>query len=149
MKPEEQHDLFENLHLVPDNVLAVLETFDENGNEYTELARLAKECEALGYTFDYYLTAEPFNLRKLSTRTVIYGVNYNFEVTHIAKIINNTKDAAELIIDEMYDKGLPNDDNTENYDCITFDNNADCMRWIKKHHLSTVLTLTILIAAEK
>ena len=48
-------DLFETPELIPDEVQAVLETFDEDsGNTYFELARLLNEIEPFGYIFDYY-----------------------------------------------------------------------------------------------
>jgi hypothetical protein len=59
-------DLFETPELIPNEVQAVLETFDEDcANTYTELARIVLEIEAFGYTFDYYLDAEPYGLRPI------------------------------------------------------------------------------------
>ena len=57
-------DLFETPELIPSEVQAILETFDEeSANTYLELARLVNELEDIGYTFDYYLDAEPYGLR--------------------------------------------------------------------------------------
>jgi hypothetical protein len=56
-------DLFETLELIPNNVMSILETFEDN--TYDECDRIQNELEQIGYTFDYYLDAEPFNLRKL------------------------------------------------------------------------------------
>ena len=56
-------DLFETPHLIPHEVQAVLETFSEDANSYWELARIQKQVEKLGYTFDYGLDAEPYYLR--------------------------------------------------------------------------------------
>jgi hypothetical protein len=59
-------DLFETPELIPVMVQAILETFNEDTkNTYRELARIVSELEPLGYTFDFYLDAEPFNLRKI------------------------------------------------------------------------------------
>ena len=59
-------DLFETPELIPYDVQAILESFDEESpNTYAELDRLVNELESIGYTFDYGLDAEPFNLRKL------------------------------------------------------------------------------------
>jgi hypothetical protein len=63
-------DLFETPELIPDEVQAVLETFDENVDPYKELARLVNEIEPLGYTFDYYLDAEPYGLRPIEVELV-------------------------------------------------------------------------------
>ncbi len=62
---DEIEDLFETPELIPDEVQAVLETFDEDADSYRELARLLDELEPLGYIFSYYLDAEPYWLRKI------------------------------------------------------------------------------------
>ena len=57
-------DLFETPELMPSEVQAILETFDEDtSNTYLELDRLVNELENIGYTFDYYLDADPYGLR--------------------------------------------------------------------------------------
>jgi hypothetical protein len=59
-------DLFETPDLMPIDVQIVLESFDEDApNTYHELQRLVDEIEPLGYTFDYYLDAEPYGLRPI------------------------------------------------------------------------------------
>jgi hypothetical protein len=59
-------DLFETPDLIPIDVQIVLESFDEDcANTYHELDRLLSELEPLGYTFDYYLNAEPYGLRPI------------------------------------------------------------------------------------
>ena len=64
-------DLFETPELIPDNVQAVLETFNEDcTNTYHELDRLLIEIEPMGYTFDYYLDAEPYGLRPIDMELV-------------------------------------------------------------------------------
>ena len=57
-------DLFETPELIPSEVQAILESFDEDKpNTYLELHRLVNELENIGYTFDYYLDADPYGLR--------------------------------------------------------------------------------------
>ncbi len=64
-------DLFETPELIPDEVQAVLETFNEYcDNTYLELERLLRNIEPLGYTFDYYLDAEPYGLRPIGMELV-------------------------------------------------------------------------------
>ena len=64
-------DLFETPELIPDNVQAVLETFNEDcTNTYHELDRLLSEIEPMGYTIDYYLDAEPYGLRPIDMELV-------------------------------------------------------------------------------
>lgn len=62
-------DLFETPELIPSEVQAILETFDEDtSNTYLELDRLVNELENIGYTFDYYLDADPYGLRPNNVR---------------------------------------------------------------------------------
>jgi hypothetical protein len=62
-------DLFETPELIPDEVQAVLESFEEDsGNEYFELDRILAEIEPLGFTFDYYLDADPYGLRPIGVK---------------------------------------------------------------------------------
>lgn len=63
-------DLFETPELIPDNVQAVLETFNEDADSYHELDRILSEIEPMGYTFDYYLDAEPYGLRPINMELV-------------------------------------------------------------------------------
>lgn len=56
-------DLFETPELIPENIMRIILSFDENKDPYKELDRVKSECENNGYTFDYYLDCEPYNLR--------------------------------------------------------------------------------------
>jgi len=58
-------DLFETPELIPVMVQNIISTFNEDVDSYRELSRIVSELEPLGYTFDFYLDAEPFNLRKI------------------------------------------------------------------------------------
>lgn len=60
-------DLFETPELIPTNVQAILESFNEDDftNSYQDLEILLKLIEPLGYTFDYSLDAEPYGLRPI------------------------------------------------------------------------------------
>jgi hypothetical protein len=60
-------DLFETPELIPDAVQTILESFDEDApNTYLELDRLTHALNAIGYTFDYFLDAEPYGLRPIN-----------------------------------------------------------------------------------
>ena len=61
-------DLFETPELIPEEDQAVLETFDENADDYAELERILAEIEPLGYIFDYYLDANPYGLRPIGMK---------------------------------------------------------------------------------
>lgn len=58
-------DLFETPHLIPVNVKRVLDTFNEEADPYKELENVRYKVEKLGYTFEYYLDAEPYALRPI------------------------------------------------------------------------------------
>lgn len=58
-------DLFETPDLIPAEVNAVFEKYAPDGEwNYGLLSAALKDVELLGYTFDYYLDAVPFDLRK-------------------------------------------------------------------------------------
>lgn len=64
---DSEKDLFQKPELIPDDVKAVLSKWEEKwdeGDGYANCRNMQSELEELGYTFDYYLDAEPYNLRK-------------------------------------------------------------------------------------
>ena len=64
----EEVDLFTCIETLPPEVQAVLEKHQEGWEEsYTKCDELLKDLEPLGYTFDYYLDAAPYNLRLKTT----------------------------------------------------------------------------------
>lgn len=63
----ERLDLFEMFDLVPKRIRQIFATLDENKCGYKELDRIQKLIIPLGYTFDYYLDAVPYNLRKIKS----------------------------------------------------------------------------------
>jgi len=64
----EEPDLFETPELIPENVRAVFEKYCEHGElTYETILKLHTEVEQLGYTFEYYLDAVPYDLRKIET----------------------------------------------------------------------------------
>jgi hypothetical protein len=60
-------DLFEIPELIPDEVGLILETLEEGS--YDDIERILKEIKPLGYTFEYYLDAVPYGLRKIKNKT--------------------------------------------------------------------------------
>jgi len=62
-------DLFETPELIPTEAKAIMDTFnDYSGNEYLELDRIVNELNEIGYTFDFYLDAEPYGLRPINVK---------------------------------------------------------------------------------
>jgi len=59
-------DLFEQHETLPIEVQAILNRHLDGDNTYEQCASLVAELEAVGYTCEYGLDAEPYELRKLS-----------------------------------------------------------------------------------
>ena len=60
---DEPLDLFQHYHLLPQNVQDLLSKLGELDQTYEACNQLIEELEELGYTCDYTLSAEPYNLR--------------------------------------------------------------------------------------
>lgn len=58
-------DLFEQWELLPTEAQEILNKYSEHEQTYENCANMLKEFNAIGYTFEYYLDAEPYNLRKI------------------------------------------------------------------------------------
>lgn len=86
-------DLFETPELIPANVLEAFEKHNKEGEfTYAQLAEILKAVEALGYTFEYYLDAEPFNLRVRS------NLDYIIERSGV------TSDSDKELIEDAYNR---------------------------------------------
>ena len=60
-------DLFEDYENIPKEVDAIIKKYNYfEDATYKDLDECLKELEAIGYTFDYYLDAQPYNLRKIN-----------------------------------------------------------------------------------
>lgn len=58
-------DLFEHIETLPVEVQECIHSWDDITFNYENIKEFKKELETLGYTFDYYLDAQPFNLTKM------------------------------------------------------------------------------------
>ena len=58
-------DLFKTPEKLPAEVQEVLKKYEDWPGTYQACNDLLKELKPLGYEFDYYLDAEPYNLRKI------------------------------------------------------------------------------------
>lgn len=63
-KSELVADMFQHIETLPKEVQEVLEKYSEGDESYEVCANMLEEMENLGYTFEYYLDAEPYMLRK-------------------------------------------------------------------------------------
>jgi len=70
MEKLDQVDLFENHNLLPPEVLAIYDEFPDKLT-YEECACFLQRMEAVGYSFEYYLDALPFNLKKYTNKNNI------------------------------------------------------------------------------
>jgi hypothetical protein len=70
-KKVENVDLFD-LHYadLPTELVEVLNTYSEMDNTYENCGNLVDDLNKIGYTCDYYLDAEPYNLRKINENNV-------------------------------------------------------------------------------
>lgn len=62
-------DLFEQYETLPQEMQDLLAKWGEiieNDQSYDNCAKFLNEVEQHGYTFDYYLDAMPYNLRKIN-----------------------------------------------------------------------------------
>ena len=58
-------DLFEDYDDQPEEVQAILANYEMEDNDYETLQNLKAELESIGYTMDFGLDAEPYDLRKI------------------------------------------------------------------------------------
>jgi hypothetical protein len=67
---EEEIDLFEDYENIPDNVQAILEKNEDafETGDYKGLEKALKEMNKIGYTFDYYLDGQAYNLRPIGSK---------------------------------------------------------------------------------
>ena len=62
---EEEIDLFEDFGNLPSDVQAVIMKFEDSEQDYNTCQELVDALEEVGYTCEYGLSAEPYNLRKI------------------------------------------------------------------------------------
>lgn len=67
---EEGIDLFETPELIPPQVAEILDKYSDAFEEgdYRGLEMALKEIESVGYTFEYYLDGQPYDLRKIGQK---------------------------------------------------------------------------------
>lgn len=75
MEPENT-DLFARWNELPAEVQTILNSFQDN--TYAECERLLKTLKPLGYTFQYGLDGEPFNLMKIDSPIIVNGYKIEY-----------------------------------------------------------------------
>lgn len=70
MTTKEEKDLFQHYDLMPENLSKICEKWSEkeinHGLSYKDCEEFLKECELIGFTFEFGLSSEPYNLRKMT-----------------------------------------------------------------------------------
>ena len=61
-------DLFEQHEKQPTRLKAILKRYNLEDPDYITLEKMLKAVNKIGYTFDYYLDATPYNLRPLKAK---------------------------------------------------------------------------------
>jgi hypothetical protein len=61
-------DLFEDYEDQPQEVTAILSKYELEDNDYDVLEELLAELKEIGYTFEYGLDGEPYDLRKIGQK---------------------------------------------------------------------------------
>ena len=90
MKYNEENDLFNRPDKWPEDLKEILDKWNKEfgGDEptYAQLNQMLKNVEMIGYTFDYYLTAEPYNLRPLLSLTQLIELEREMILAEIEDI---------------------------------------------------------------
>lgn len=64
-------DLFMNYFLLPKEALKIIDKYDDyDGDEYEMCRKMEKDFKKIGYTFDWYLDGEPYNLRLIKKKKI-------------------------------------------------------------------------------
>jgi len=73
---EKEFDLFENPELLPIEVQEILQKYSSSENDYESCDKLLNELKEYGYEFEFYLDAEPYDL-KLIESTKVFKLENN------------------------------------------------------------------------
>jgi hypothetical protein len=65
---EEGVDLFEDYDEMPASVIETLSKYDLESGDYRELEKALKDLKKYGYTFEYELDGQPYDLRKIGQK---------------------------------------------------------------------------------
>lgn len=89
-------DLFEHTETLPLEVQAILNKYCDGDNTYEKCAELVAELETVGYTCEYGLDAEPFNLQRIKISEEDVDKVFEFAYIALAALLNG-----EFTVEEM------------------------------------------------
>lgn len=89
---EEEIDLFENPENLPQAVQDVINKYCTGDNTYENCGKLVAELEALGYTCEYGLDAEPHSLKKIYITEEMANKALEFPELMLLGILNGELD---------------------------------------------------------
>ncbi|HCD9233380.1 TPA: JAB domain-containing protein [Elizabethkingia anophelis] len=93
-------DIIDGFENIPEELEVVMEKWQqkiENGLDYKDCANFQKDCEDLGYTFDYGLDSVPFDLRKIDLKEH----NINNQNSKIMTTQNKDFDQVKYLKDQL------------------------------------------------
>jgi hypothetical protein len=93
-------DLFETPELLPDNIKAILDTFDVETLSYSDCQSMLAQMEKLGYTFEFGLDAVPFNLRISENQPIESMQSENDKVLNFIKEFQSKNEYNPKFLDE-------------------------------------------------
>ena len=106
-------DLFEYYNEQPKALQKITSEMEQGGFDYPTLEAFKQRCEAIGYTFDYDLSAEPFDLRKFNPNDLttqdfkkLYTmcgawINNNENNEHRAKSVADIKELKQKVFNQF------------------------------------------------
>jgi hypothetical protein len=62
---QNQNDLFEMPNLLPEEIKELLQAFENEDNTYEACSALESALKSAGYSIEWGLDAEPFNLQRI------------------------------------------------------------------------------------
>ncbi|MCT4329551.1 JAB domain-containing protein [Elizabethkingia meningoseptica] len=93
-------DIIDGFENIPEELEVVMEKWQqkiENGLDYEDCANFQKDCEDIGYTFDYGLDSVPFDLRKIDLKEH----NINNQNSKIMTTQNKDFDQVKYLKDQL------------------------------------------------
>ena len=100
-------DYFEHLDELPQHIKAIIDNFSNGENDYETCQQLVDTLEQNGWTCDYTLESEPFDLKPLGDPQFGFikveisgnGLIKDYVIRDIRKILNNYQGVQRIYID--------------------------------------------------